>query len=48
MALPTASMRIARYASDSAMSVLLDKLGYTNVKAFGGIIDWPYETTTEE
>ena len=25
----------------------LVKLGYTNVKEFGGIIDWPYETTTE-
>ena len=22
----------------------LVKLGYTNVKEFGGIIDWPYET----
>ena len=25
----------------------LVKLGYTNVKEFGGIIDWPYETTAE-
>ena len=25
----------------------LVKLGYTNVKEFGGIIDWPYETTIE-
>ena len=25
----------------------LVKLGYTNVKEFGGIIDWPYETVTE-
>ncbi|MBO5934280.1 MAG: rhodanese-like domain-containing protein [Clostridia bacterium] len=25
----------------------LVKLGYTNVKEFGGIIDWPYETTSE-
>ena len=23
----------------------LSKLGYTNVKEFGGIIDWPYEIT---
>ena len=23
----------------------LTKLGYTNVKEFGGIIDWPYEVT---
>ena len=29
-------------------SEALVKLGYTNVKEFGGIIDWPYETTTEE
>ena len=26
----------------------LAKLGYTNVKEFGGIIDWPYETTTDK
>ena len=26
----------------------LVKLGYTNVKEFGGIIDWPYDTTTED
>ena len=25
----------------------LVKLGYTNIKEFGGIIDWPYETVTE-
>ena len=25
----------------------LAKLGYTNVKEFGGIIDWPYETTNQ-
>ena len=25
----------------------LVKLGYTNVKEFGGIIDWPYEITSE-
>ncbi len=25
----------------------LAKLGYTNVKEFGGIIDWPYETTDQ-
>lgn len=23
----------------------LSELGYTNIKEFGGIIDWPYETT---
>lgn len=26
----------------------LVKLGYTNVKEFGGIIDWPYEVTTDK
>ena len=26
----------------------LVKLGYTNVKEFGGIIDWPYQTATED
>lgn len=25
----------------------LTKMGYTNVSDFGGIIDWPYETTTD-
>ena len=25
----------------------LAKLGYTNVADFGGIIDWPYETTSD-
>ena len=24
----------------------LAELGYTNIKEFGGIIDWPYEVTT--
>ena len=32
------SGRRSKIASES-----LDKLGYTNVKEFGGIIDWPYE-----
>ena len=26
-------------------SEVLAELGYTNVKEFGGIIDWPYEVT---
>jgi len=26
----------------------LAELGYTNVKEFGGIIDWPYGTVSEE
>jgi rhodanese-related sulfurtransferase len=30
--------------SKEAAQVLAD-LGYTNVKEFGGIIDWPYQTT---
>lgn len=25
----------------------LATMGYTNIKEFGGIIDWPYETVTE-
>lgn len=25
----------------------LAELGYTNIREFGGIIDWPYETVTE-
>lgn len=31
--------------SKQAANTLL-KLGYTNVKDFGGIIDWPFETVT--
>lgn len=31
--------------SRQAANILL-KLGYTNVKDFGGIIDWPFETVT--
>ena len=26
----------------------LVKLGYTNIREFGGIIDWPYDTVTGE
>lgn len=26
---------------------ILAELGYTNIREFGGIIDWPYETVTE-
>ena len=33
------SGRRSKIASES-----LANLGYTNVKEFGGIIDWPYET----
>ena len=32
--------------SKIAAEVLVE-LGYTNIKEFGGIIDWPYETVTE-
>lgn len=28
-------------------SAALAELGYTNVKEFGGIIDWPYEVVTD-
>ncbi len=34
------SGRRSKIASQS-----LSELGYTNVKEFGGIIDWPYEIT---
>ena len=26
---------------------ILAELGYSNIREFGGIIDWPYETVTE-
>ena len=28
---------------ENAVIQLLVKLGYTNVREFGGILDWPYE-----
>lgn len=34
--------RSGRRSKNSASELV--KLGYTNVKEFGGIIDWPYET----
>lgn len=36
------SGRRSKIAADA-----LVKLGYTNVKEFGGIIDWPYETVKD-
>ena len=42
------NQRILVYCRSGRRSKLaaeeLVKLGYTNVKEFGGIIDWPYET----
>ena len=32
--------------SKNAAQILLE-LGYTNIREFGGILDWPYETVTE-
>ena len=32
--------------SKNAAQILAD-LGYTNIREFGGILDWPYETVTE-
>jgi rhodanese-related sulfurtransferase len=29
-------------------SAILAELGYTNVKEFGGIIDWPYDITIQQ
>lgn len=36
------SGRRSKLAAEALVS-----LGYTNIKEFGGIIDWPYETTKE-
>lgn len=33
--------------SEGAAKLLVD-MGYMNIYDFGGIIDWPYETTTQE
>lgn len=32
----------------AASALVLTDLGYTSVYDFGGIIDWPYETTSDE
>ena len=46
--LPDKSALILVYCRSGRRSKIaseeLVKLGYTNVKEFGGIIDWPYET----
>lgn len=49
--LPDKSAEILVYCrsgrrSEAAAKALV-KMGYTNVKDFGGIIDWPYEIVTE-
>ncbi len=50
--LPDKSQLILVYCRSGRRSKIaseeLVKLGYTNVKEFGGIIDWPYETTTQD
>ena len=50
--LPDKDMLILVYCRSGRRSKIaseeLVKLGYTNVKEFGGIIDWPYEITTGE
>ena len=50
--LPDKSKLILVYCRSGRRSKIaseeLVKLGYTNVKEFGGIIDWPYEITTED
>ena len=47
--LPEKNMLILVYCRSGRRSKIaaeaLSKLGYTNVKEFGGIIDWPYEIT---
>ncbi|WP_298023904.1 rhodanese-like domain-containing protein [uncultured Dysosmobacter sp.] len=37
--------RSGRRSAEAAQK--LTDMGYTNVADFGGILDWPYETTTE-
>ena len=37
--------RSGRRSADAAKK--LRDMGFTNVFDFGGIIDWPYETTTD-
>ena len=37
--------RCGRRSKNAAQ--ILAELGYTNIREFGGIIDWPYETVTE-
>lgn len=37
--------RSGRRSKNAAQT--LAELGYTNIREFGGIIDWPYETVTE-
>ena len=45
--IPDKNLQILVYCRSGRRSKLasesLAKLGYTNVKEFGGIIDWPYE-----
>ena len=45
--LPDKDMQILVYCRSGRRSKIaaetLSKLGYTNIKEFGGIIDWPYE-----
>lgn len=49
--LPDKAQLILVYCRSGRRSKLaaqtLAELGYTNIKEFGGIIDWPYETTAE-
>lgn len=46
-ALPDKDQRILVYCRSGRRSKIaaqvLGKLGYTNIKEFGGILDWPYE-----
>lgn len=50
--LPDKNAMILVYCRSGRRSKLaseaLAKLGYTNVKEFGGIIDWPYETSVSQ
>lgn len=49
--LPDKNQVILIYCRSGYRSILaaeqLAELGYTNIKEFGGIIDWPYETVRD-
>ena len=49
--LPDKDQMILVYCRSGRRSAIaagsLSAMGYTNVKDFGGIIDWPYEVVTE-
>lgn len=49
--LPDKGQKILVYCRSGARSkmaeAVLQKMGYTNIKEFGGILNWPYEIVTD-